>query len=197
MVYAIESLQKDVLARLGEIAMPQPSLPALAVPTSADIVKAKIKSMLPEEGAKLIRGASAEALGSGIQMEVAVADYKLMPCGLYAAEVELPEDFIRPGSLKMSGWEKSVNSLILPASPEWDCQWSPEQGIAGCQQRPRAYRDGKILRAIGTVEKDSSVSLYGWRLPVADTDGNFHFPSGMYPDLLGAIASKISTESTL
>lgn len=193
MVYSIDSLQKDVMARLGEIAMPQPSLPALGAPTSADIVKAKVKSMLPEECAKLIRGASAEALGCGIQMEVVVADSMLMPCGLYAAEIELPEDFLRLVSLKMSGWERSVGSLILPASPEWNCQWSPEPGIAGSPARPRAYLDGKILRSIGTEENGSLESLYCWRIPSVDADGNFKFPSGMYPDLLGTIASKIIT----
>ncbi|MDE5795108.1 MAG: hypothetical protein K2I08_10365 [Muribaculaceae bacterium] len=191
MVFTIESLQKEVMARLGEIAMARPSLPALGVPTSADIVAAKIESMLPEEGAKLIRGASAGELGSGIQMEVTVGDHKLMPCGLYAAEIELPEDFLRLVSLKMSGWEKSVSSLILPTSPEWDCQWSPEPGIAGCRQRPRGYWDGKLLRAICSQENDILESLYGWRIPVTDTDGNFEFPPIIYPDLIGAIESRI------
>ena len=191
MVYTIERLQKEVSARLGEISVTPTSISASGVPTPAEIVAAKIKSMLPEEGSKLIKGASADELGCGIEMEVTVATSKLMTCGLYAIEIELPEDFLRLVSLKMAGWERSVGRLILPTMPEWECQWSEEPGIAGSPQRPRAYMDGKILRAIGSQENDSTESMYGWRIPVADTDGNFDFPAGLYPDLLGAIASRI------
>ena len=191
MVYTIERLQKDVLARLGEISVTPPSLSVSGVPTSVDIVAAKIKSILPEEGARLIKGASADELGGGMEMDSIVVNQKLMPCGLYAIEMEIPEDTLRLVSLKMSGWERKVSRLILPAMPEWDCQWSSESGIAGNPQRPRAYLEGKILRAIGTPESASLERFYGWRIPVADTDGNFDFPAGLYPDLLGAIASRI------
>lgn len=190
MIYSIDRLQQDVMARLGEISQPQPPLSVCNIPTLADIVAHKVRSLLPEVGATLIRGASPDVLGMGCQLAVAVS-MRLMPCGMYAAEVPLPEDFLRLVSVKMSGWERSVSRLILPESPEWECQWSGEAGIAGCPERPRAYIEGGILRALGSLDEDDVLEhIRCWRLPEPDSEGKFHFPETLYPELVDGIISK-------
>ena len=188
MIFTIERLQTDVMVRLGEISLSQTSVSAAGIPSPAEVIAAKVTSLLPEVGTKLICEASGSQLAGGMAME-AEAVFRLMPCGLHAAEIRLPEGFLVLTSLRMSGWRRSVSRLILPGSADWDCQWSEEPGIAGCQARPRVYMDGNVLRAVG-VEADSAVEwLRGWKIPSPGSDGKFHFPGSLYPDLVGGIIS--------
>ncbi|MDE6633100.1 MAG: hypothetical protein K2K23_08895 [Muribaculaceae bacterium] len=174
------------MVRLGEISRSQTSVAATDIPAPADIVAAKAAALLPEVGAKLIVEASRSLLEGGVDMEAEVA-FRLMPCGLHAAEIRLPEEFLALTSLKMSGWERSVSRLVLPDEADWDCQWSEEPGIAGCQARPRVYLDGNVLRAIGDGADAAIEWLRGWKIPSPGSDGKFHFPASLYPALVGGI----------
>ena len=177
MTYSIEKLIRDVAGIAGEM---------------ADEVALMIEGMLPEIGAGSIRGAPFDRLGGGVPIAVETAS-RLMPCGLYAVEVVLPADFLRLVSVKIPGWQRCANHLILPGDAEWECQWSAEPGIAGCPARPRAYLategDGMILRLVGSESADASLGhLRVLTIPAAP---EFHFPSQLYPDLIGMIAEKI------
>lgn len=187
MVFTIEKLKRDVMARLGEIPQPLPSL-AVDVPGPADIVSLKVESMLPGKGSRLLREASLEMLGAGCQSDVEVTKRK-MPCGLYAAEIRLPEGFLRLVSVKMRSWDSSVSKVILPGLAEWECQWSAEPGIAGCPSRPRAYLDGKILRVVASNTEDDTLERFCcWNMPIPDSEGSFEFPDLLYPELVGALS---------
>lgn len=190
MVYTLEELKSDVLARLGEIARPLPS--SLIASGPAEVIATKAESMLPEIGARLIMEAPAEALGDGYEMEAEVG-MRMMPCGLYASEMQLPEGFLRPVSFKMSSWKRSVSRIVSTESAEWECQWSAESGIAGCPERPRLYMERSLLRALGSKTEEDTLSHFNyWAIPMADANGEFRFPKNLYPDLVGFISKNLA-----
>lgn len=193
MNYSVNQLQTDVMGRLGEISRPLSSLSDSDVPGPEDVVALKISSMLPEIGKGMLLSASAEMLGGGMPLEAEVKT-RIMPCGLYSFEIRMPEDFLRIVSVKMSGWRCGVCRLIMPGDAAWEGQWSAEQGIAGCPERPRAYLvnedEGPMLRLIGSEDPDAAlVHLSIFCIPSAP---DFHFPPGLYPELVAAIADKIA-----
>lgn len=195
MKFAVASLEADVMARLGETARPRSTDSSADLPRPEDIVALKIGALLPEQGAALIKEAPHHMLGSGVSLTVSPT-WRLMPCGLYAAEIPLPEGFLRLVAAKMSGWRGSVYSLIEPDGAEWSRQWSAHMGIAGCPEWPRAYLDscgdGPLLRLVGSVEADCQPERLGvWCVPSVSSDGEFDFPEPLYPSLVGAIAGRI------
>ena len=193
MNYSVDQLQTDVMARLGEISRPHSSLSDSDVPAPEDVVALKISSMLPEIGKRMLRDASAEMLGGGMPLEAEVKT-RMMPCGLNSFEIRVPEDFLRLVSVKMSGWRCCVRRLIMPVDAAWEGQWSAEPGIAGCPERPRAYlvdeEEGLMLRLIGSEDPEAALlHLSTFCIPSAP---DFHFPPGLYPELVAAIADKIA-----
>lgn len=190
MKYSFDKLKSDVMVRLGEIARPLPSGVSSAVPGPAEVVGAKVAVLLPEVGSRLIREASVEMLGGGILTEVEVAMVK-MPCGLYAAEIHLPEGFLRLVSVRMSGWERSACGMIYPGMPEWGCQWSREEGIAGNPEKPQVYFDGDVLRAVGSRVATESLAWFRCcKIPRLNEDGEFEFPDGLYTDLVAKVVEQ-------
>ncbi len=188
MLYTLQQLQADVMARLGEFGINLPSLPASAVPCPAEVVARKIESILPEAGEKILREAPHELLGGGVQIEAELTTRR-MPCGLYAGEIVISDDFLRLVSVKMSDWSKSAFTLVVPGSPDWECQWSSEPGIAGCPCSPRAYLDregeGLLLRVVGSNDSAATLEcLRGWCLPAPPA---FHFPLQLYHSLINEI----------
>lgn len=176
------------MSRLGETAEPSPS----AIPGPADVIALKAESLLPGVGAKLLREASAAMLGDGAPVEATVT-MRRMPCGLYAAEVAWPEDFVRLASVKMAGWERSLEPIIYIGDVGWGCQWSEEAGIAGCPSRPKGYvvasSAGRILRLMGSeTSADELEWLRWWRIPRGDS---FEFPAALYPTLVSEISRNL------
>ncbi len=180
----LHQLQSDVMKRLGELAGSLSSFPVASVPGPEDIIALKVESLLPEIGGKLLREASMEMLGAGVPIAAEVSAM-LMPCGLYAAEVRLPDDFVRLTSVSLIGWQRSISRVIVPGDPGWECQWSAEPGIAGSPGRPRGYLDGGLLRLIGTEGEVEVEHIYGWRLPKGL---EFEFPELLYSELVKGIA---------
>ena len=194
MRYTVERLCADVMERLGETARPPLAPEGSDVPSPEDIVAMKVRSHLSEAGGKLISDAPAELLEGGAVISGLPA-MRLMPCGLYGAEVRLPVGFLRLVSVRMSGWRRSVVEAVAAESPEWGRQWSAEAGIAGCPEAPMAYlysdADGLLLRLLGCGEDDSLEWLAGWMRPEADGDGEFGFPGALYADLVSAISGRL------
>ena len=195
---SLNRLQTDVMARLGERARPQAVAVTSGVPWPEDIVALKVSAFLAEEGSRIIREAPVGLLGCGVVglMGCEVVSRRKMPCGLYAAEVRMPDDFLRMVSVKMSGWLRGAVDVAFPGSAGWERQWSAESGIAGCPERPRAYLDadgsGLLLRLVGSEsESDSLEWLSGWCVPEADNDGEFDFPDGLYPELVAAVMARL------
>lgn len=193
MRYSVERLCADVMARLGEIARPHGLSSACAVPWPEDIIHAKCLSLLPGEGASLIREAPVALLGAGLACGDIIM--RKMPSGMYAAEVRIPEGFLRMVSARMGEWRGSVRTLILPESAEWARQWSAQPGIAGCPERPCAYLDsdgeGRLVRLVGSVGAGDALEWMGvWCVPVGDEEGGFDFPGALYAELVGRIAWK-------
>lgn len=192
MFYTLQQLQGDVMARLGELGTPLSSLPASVVPGPAEVVARKIESILPEAGARILREAPHELLGGGVLIEVEMTT-RLMPCGLYAGEAVISDDFLRLVSVMMSDWSRSAHILDLPGSPDWERQWSSEPGIAGCPCCPRAYLDrygeGLLLRVVGSDDSAATLEwLRGWCLPKPPA---FHFPLQLYQSLISEIIGSL------
>ena len=197
----IGALVGDVMARLGEIAGPCGSPASGSVACPEDIVALRARSFLGEEGSRLILEAPAVSDGSGLHdsdgMRISEpAAMRLMPCGLYGAEVRLPDGFLRLASVRMASWRKGVDSACSSGSAQWHRQWSSYPGIAGCPEAPRAYVDsdsgGLLLRAVGSAEADDALEwLTVWPVPSPDEEGCFHFPAALYPRLVGAIAGRL------
>lgn len=184
------------MARLGEIARPQDHMPESGAPWPEEIVSLKAGSLLAEVGACLIREAASESLGSGVAIACPEGSMRLMPCGLYAMELRLPEGFLRAASLKMAGWRGSVRTVIRQEMPDWNRQWSAHMGIAGCPEWPRAYldsdADGMLVRLVGSAAADAVPERAGvWCVPSVDDEGGFEFPELLYPELVGAIADRL------
>lgn len=197
MRYTIEGLRADVMGRLGEIVRPQDQTSATDIPWPEDIIGLKASSLLGETGARLIREAPLELLGSGVVEVCGEVAKRVMPCGMYAAEVRLPEGFLRLVSVKMAEWQGSVSSLITPLMADWRRQWSDHLGIAGCPECPRAYLDsdgdGLLLRLVGSLSAGDTLEWMGvWTMPAPDLYGGFDFPSPLYPSLVESIAASIS-----
>ncbi|MDE7409046.1 MAG: hypothetical protein K2N09_03380 [Muribaculaceae bacterium] len=201
MRYSFLQFAADVMGRLGEMARaPAQSVRLSAlpgVPWPEDVISLKVTSLLGEVGSSLIMNAPRERLGSGLRIETEPR-IRLMPCGMYGAELRLPVDFLCLMSVRMSGWTRSVETLILPGTPEWSRQWSREPGIAGCPGRPLAFLDrdgdGLMIRVIGSEDPDDSLSwLSLWRVPAVDEEGGFDFPEALYADLVAAVAENIKT----
>lgn len=192
MLYTLQQLQADVMARLGEFGHPFSSLPASVVPCPSEVLARKIESILPEAGAKILREAPHELLGGGMPIEAELTT-RLMPCGLYAGETVISDDFLRLVSVMMSDWSRSVLTLILPGSSDWERQWSSEPGIAGCPCCPRAYLDrqgeGLLLRVVGSDDSAATLGwLRGWCLP---TPPAFHFPLQLYQSLINEVIASL------
>ncbi|MDE7347542.1 MAG: hypothetical protein K2N48_12495 [Muribaculaceae bacterium] len=194
MIYTVDRLRSDVMARLGEIARPQGLLSDSGVPWPEDVVSVKAVSLLDEVGSELIRRAGIEALGGGVDASSGLdVVMRRMPCGLYGAEIRLPGDFLRLASAGMSGWRRDVFVPVFPGSTEWSRQWSAEPGIAGCPDSPRAYVGicgaEMLLRLMGSESvEDSLEHLHVWARPVPDGQGEFTFPESLYTDLIAGIS---------
>lgn len=195
MKYSVARFSADVMGRLGEIARPQDQSDASDVPWPEDIVALRVRSLLGEIGTRLITGAPHERLGDGVPLS-GQASMRLMPCGLYAAEVPLPPGSLRLVSARMSGWIRNAVTSVLPGSPDWSRQWSAEPGIAGCPSAPRVYVDrdvtGLMLRLVGSVSEDDSPELVSvLTLPEPDGEDKFDFPEILYQDLIREIAESM------
>ena len=89
MEYTLERLQGDVMARLGEIARPQPVLSGCGVPSPVDVLSVRVGILLPDVGSRLILEAPVELLrGEEISLQISILN---MPCGIYGAELTVPE----------------------------------------------------------------------------------------------------------
>ncbi|MDE6018872.1 MAG: hypothetical protein K2G85_08695 [Muribaculaceae bacterium] len=195
MKFTLDQLQRDVMARLGEIPRPLSLHESEDIPSACEVMRNVISSLLPCEGTKLIKEANQEMLGGGEEW-AGIVEKRLMPCGLYAAEVGLPESFLRLVSAKLSCWRRSVCRLISPGDPEWPRQWSSEPGIAGNPDRPRVYLDGDgdclKLRMSGSEDPDYEIDrVCICAIPAVGEDGGFMFPPSLYVDLVDKISGKI------
>ncbi len=193
MRYNLQQLVSDVMARLGEIARPQSQLGDMGIPWPEDIVALRDGAVLGGVGARLILESPLEHLGAGMPVEE-VATMRSMPCGLYGAEVRLPEGFLRLVSVKMAGWCKGENAVYAPGTTDWNRQWSSFQGIAGCPEAPRCYIDsdgaGMVLRCLGSHDVDDTLEwLRVWTVPVVNELGEFEFPEALYPQLVLSLES--------
>ena len=197
MIYSVERLKSDVSARLGEIARPQGRLSESSVPWPEEIVALRAVSLLAECGSRLLREAPLVSLAGGADVSSECElRMRVMPCGLYAAEVRLPGGFLRLESVRMSEWRRSVFTPVLPDSPKWSRQWSAEPGIAGCPGAPEVYVDsdgkGMLLRLVGSGSSDDSLAhLAVWRVPEPDEEGKFDFPESLYADLVADISGRL------
>lgn len=194
MTYTIGRLTDDVMERLGENPRPlSASASSAGIPSVRQRMESRVASMLPEEGSDIIIEAERNLLSGGENL-TASPEMRMLPCGLYGAEIAMPDDFLRLVSLKMNGWSRAVSVTAEPGAV--DMQWSGEPGIAGCASRPKAYirlnPDGISLTAVGSVSSSDRVEhCLIWRVPSADGDGKFRFPASLYPKLAERIASKL------
>ncbi|MDE6023215.1 MAG: hypothetical protein K2G13_06905, partial [Muribaculaceae bacterium] len=107
------------MARLGECIQSPASHPELGLPVVDEIIAQKLKRELPLVGKRMIADASVAELGGGETFETEIT-MRLMPCGLYGAEIILPHDLVRICSLKMSSWTHGVSEIVKPEDPGWE-----------------------------------------------------------------------------
>jgi len=198
MTYKLQQLQADVMALLGENARQRDALAGVDVPGAVGMLSVRIKGLLPVCGKILLQDAPQHLLGGGDSLTPRFSTC-LMPCGLYAVDMELPADTVRIAEIRLKEWARGVGLVFTPDQDGWRRQWSREPGIAGSPANPLAYMSpssaGVLVRAIGVAappaDTASSPSLTAWRIPVADESGYFCFPAHLYPDLVNKIAFTI------
>lgn len=191
MKYDLSKLVGDVMGRMGEVRVAEGDFP---FPTVEEAVRLKVRTLLPLVGKRLI--CSSKGVWGGDLLTSAPYSMTRMPCGLYAADIQLPEDFLRLLSVRMGEWRQGADRVILPGDADWTRQWSEEPGIAGCRDRPRVYllHDGtRRLRCIGSASEDDKLaSLSILQIPNPDEDGKFIFPEEIYLDLVEGILTSAS-----
>lgn len=198
MKYTLQQLQADVMALLGENARQRDALAGVDVPGTVGMLSARIKRLLPVSGKILLQDAPQHLLGGGEPLTPPFSTC-LMPCGLYAVDMELAADTVRIAGIQLKEWSRGVSSVFTPDQDGWRRQWSREPGIAGSTANPLAYMTsssaGILVRAVGVAappaDTASYPSLTAWRIPVADESGYFCFPAHLYPDLVNKIAFTI------
>lgn len=190
MEYSIDQLRDDVLLRKGETRME--ALQGMqGVPTVADVVEAKVRSLLPEVGRRLILEAPSERL-VGAEKYESVGVARKLSNGLYVFEFTIPDDFLRLVSMRMASWRSMVHSVVTPDLKSYCRRFSDEPGISGCQSRPKVYLCDNILSAYSSdSSSDAPEHFLYWRLPIADKNGKFRFPASLYPDLVATISDKL------
>ncbi len=195
MIYTISQLREDVLSRLGEYSPSSATGRLDGIPTMADSLERKIRSLLPDVGGRLISEASPDKLSGADSYDASIV-VRTADCGLFAFDIPLPDDFVRLVSAGMKSWKRNVSHLIMIDSVSHEWQWSKQPAVAGCPSRPKAYLNygygGFIITLIGSEsDEDSLARLYLWCQPKIDADGNFKFPSPLYPALVAALASAL------
>lgn len=198
MICTLTRLRDDILARMGESAAPADA-PLAGIPSPAVIAERKAASLLPEVGRRLLSEASPGMLAGAPSVASSIAARK-MPCGLFAAEIALPDGFVRLASARMESWSRSVHEVLLPGSGGFARQWSDEPGIAGCPAHPRAYllhsASGAALRLMGSEAATDTLShLCAWCEPRPDSSGSFLFPAALYAALVGGMAEAMISVS--
>lgn len=201
MTYSIERLADDVLALLGENARsPSVSLATGDVPSVRSRIERRIAALLPEIGSEQIAGAPVTVLGGGEPLTAEV-EFRRLPCGLYGADVGLPDDVVRVAAVKMASWERAVSEPIPASSGESGREWSKEPGIAGNPIRPHAYlsigeRGRKLTLCGSETEADRLEICLVWRIPGADGEGKFRYPEILVPALAARIAEAITSRTS-
>lgn len=198
MMYTLLQLQSDVMALLGENARQRDALAGVDVPGAVGMLSARIKGLLPICGKILLQDAPPHLLGGGEPLTPRFSTC-LMPCGLYAVDMELPADTVRIAEIRLKEWSRGVNHVFTSDQDGWRRQWSREPGIAGSPSNPLAYMSpssaGILVRAVGVAappaDTASHPSLTAWRIPTADESDHFSFPEHLYPDLINKIALTI------
>lgn len=183
------------MTRLGENARPPLASAPAGIPTNRRRMEEKIMALLPEAGSSVILRGAPHQLGGAESLRLAATMIRL-PCGLYAATLPLPEDFLRLVRLRMASWAVGVGSAIGEGSGEWRRRWSAEPSIAGSPASPAAYLEagdeGPTLIASGSdTEEDRVAECLIWRVPRADGEGNFRFPAALLPDLASELSSRL------
>lgn len=111
------------------------------------------------------------------------------------ATLDLPDDFLLLGSVRLSGWQRSVDSLLEPEDCRCQLQESPWKGIGGTPERPVAMLGfskggGRQLRLFRCAQ-DAELEQ-GWYLPVPVlTAGSMEVAPSLYYQLLAKIAESV------
>lgn len=192
MKYNIERLNEDVKSLLGESSSATTPGFLKGIPTADDAMRLRLRGLLPEMGRQLIEAATPGQL-AGAERYRADGTARMTDCGLYAFDIPLPDSFARLVSARMESWKRNVGELIMLDTESHEWQWSSEPAIAGSPGRPRAYLNygygGLTLTLVGSEsEEDTPAHIYLWRIPEADAEGNFDFPSALYPALVGNLS---------
>lgn len=195
MTCSVKQLIEDVLSRLGEYSSSSSAGPLAGIPTMADTLERKLRSLLPETGGRLISEAPVDKL-SGAESYEASITARMTDCGLFAFDIPLPDDFAGLVSAGMKSWKRNVSRLVMIDSDSHEWQWSKEPAVAGCPSRPMAYLNygygGFTLTLIGSEsEEDTLGHLYLWRIPLIDDEGFFKFPSPLYSALVSSLAASL------
>lgn len=195
MIFTLSQLIDDLLAWMGEAApaaSPAGISGAMDVPTA---LRRKASVLLPAVGSLLILEAPAAML-PGAEHYAGNVELRRAGCGLYAADLSLPEDMVRIVSVKMAGWNRTLERFEEADSAAYGCQWSQHPAIAGNPDRPKGYlrhgNGGRILTVIGSVGAgDAPEHLLLWRVPKVDVGGSFRFPAPLYPELVEKLSAEL------
>lgn len=146
-----------------------------------------------ERGARLIlNNAPHHLLGRGeplptpIEWESAV--------GYGSGFFQLPDDFLRLITFRMSDWDYAVHTPILDTDPEYRKLRSRYRGISGNPQHPKvalSERDAGLYLEFYTCTEGSTVSCINARyLPVPKiTNGVLRLPEKLYDAIIYNIAA--------
>lgn len=157
--------------------------------TLDDIIESKV-----EDAARLVlENAAHWLLGEGI----AIPGSLIVPreTGYVTGTMELPEDFLRLLTFKMSSWRMPVTVAVTEDSPLYEVQSSPYAGVRGNPERPVVAithqgdgSSGLLLECYSCTEGDTLVKARYIAVPKV-SGGKIVLPGKLYRAVVYRTAS--------
>lgn len=130
MVYYLENIKEDVRIVLDENQVSDYMMGDIDTLSVDEIIRSKVE----EAATEVYLAAPVHLFDPGERFADTIAWNEKV--GVGSGWTQLPNDFLRLISFKMSDWERPVYSAILPDDPQYLLQSSRFAGIRGNSQRP-------------------------------------------------------------
>lgn len=185
---ALQKIAADVAALIGEPLIPECEPEESPIPGFAD----RLRIMVPAILSSLIQ----EAPKASLTGWASVAGTPLID-SRGVATVELPDDFIRFGSIRLSGWAREVDSVLDETDSRIHLQGSGTPGIGGNSERPAAVfglsASGIRSLKLYTCAEDARIEYFHYfSRPAWNADDTVEIPETLYPALLSALREAFS-----
>lgn len=156
-----------------------------------------IADILPEVSVRVIRNASIRDIDEWKELE---AEVEWIEPG--HGEIDLPRDFLRIVSLRMSDWKRSVSSVVFPDSDNYPLIFTSRTRRYKIRQGPAIAlipsRNSFRLEFIGSKQPDAWLELatyipnpFGEDMRIENLDDIIWIPRSLLSDIVNETAAEV------